>query len=192
MGAVGHCSRIQFDLGIGCASAVTDIIGKLLDVSKASNSLGSECGADEAAPAPAPKPTVLVPTPTPVPQPAPTILVPTPVPTPVTAQPTILVPTPVPTPVSSATTPQCTPTSEGDSDAHCKKDYLYTGYLKAYKCNQPPISIHQGRTTHACCKEGSPANVTIENGNNCVEVGTGAPRLYAKDGASVGAPKNNG
>merc|ERR1719389_605896 len=99
MGAVGHCSRIQFDLGIGCASAVTDIIGKLLDVSKASNSLGSECGADEAAPAPAPKPTVLVPTPTPVPQPAPTILVPTPVPTPVTAQPTILVPTPVPTPV---------------------------------------------------------------------------------------------
>jgi hypothetical protein len=101
LGAVSHCERIQLEVGIACAGAVSGLISKLLDVSTASDGIAQHCVPAEAT---TEQPTILVPTPVPTPvtaapTPQPTILVPTPVPTPVTAQPTILVPTPVPTPV---------------------------------------------------------------------------------------------
>jgi len=97
LGAVSHCERIQLEVGIACAGAVSGLISKLLDVSTASDGIAQHCVPAEAT---TEQPTVLVPTPVPTPVTAqPTVLVPTPVPTPVTAQPTILVPTPVPTPV---------------------------------------------------------------------------------------------
>jgi hypothetical protein len=101
LGAVSHCSRIQMEVGIACAGAVTGLTAKLLDVSKASSAIAAHCVAGPTpTAAPGPAPTILIPTPVPTPvTEQPTILVPTPVPTPVTQQPTILVPTPVPTPV---------------------------------------------------------------------------------------------
>jgi hypothetical protein len=81
LGAVSHCERIQLEVGIACAGAISGLISKLLDVSTASDGIAQHCVPAEATTE------------------QPTILVPTPVPTPVTAQPTILVPTPVPTPV---------------------------------------------------------------------------------------------